>query len=157
MSNWQSNRVRTTRREGDMENREQEYADVLNVWWFVFGGWASVLFWFGFGGLFYITYIGRPVAKQLWVIGKYALAPFGKKVDTGGGFTMLGNVIWLFPLGVFLMMLYFMIGGLFAITIIGFPFAKKYCKIASMAFMPFGVEVKKYDPLEEGLGIREEY
>lgn len=157
MSNWQSNRVRTARREGDMENRTQKYADVLNVLWFVLGGWADGLLWYGLGGLFYLTYIGRPVAKQLFVIGKYAFAPFGKTVDTSGGFTMLGNVLWMFPLGVLLMLMHIIIGGFFSMTVIGIPFGNRYIKIAIMAFMPFGVEVKKYDSIAEGLGIREEY
>ncbi len=55
---------------------------------------------------------------------------------------LLGNIIWFIFIGLWEGLLYLFAGVIFCITIIGIPFGKQLFKMASLAFTPFGAEVK---------------
>ena len=78
---------------------------ILNILWFVFGGWLSGLLWLLSGVLLAITIIGLPWAFAAFRIAGFSLLPFGRQVlardahtgqeDLGtGALGFLMNVVW---------------------------------------------------------------
>lgn len=53
----------------------------------------------------------------------------------------LGNLLWLIFGGLLISFVYFVIGILLCITIIGIPFGLQVFKLAELTFLPFGKEV----------------
>lgn len=115
-----------------------------NIIWFVFGGLVSSLGWFVSGILWSITIIGLPVGKQCFKFAKLQLAPFGKEVVTvdDGASSFLLNIIWLLFFGWELALANLISAGILCITIVGIPFAVQSMKMAKVALMPFGKEVR---------------
>lgn len=54
----------------------------------------------------------------------------------------LGNILWIILGGLIVALLYWLIGLLFCITIIGIPFGMQLMKFGSFALWPFGRKVK---------------
>ena len=54
----------------------------------------------------------------------------------------LGNLIWILFGGIFTALYWFFAGILLSITIIGIPFGLQGFKLMTLAFCPFGAEVK---------------
>ena len=52
----------------------------MNVVWFIFGGFLTILGHLGLGVLLCITIIGIPFGKMHFRLAKLALAPFGSEV-----------------------------------------------------------------------------
>jgi uncharacterized membrane protein YccF (DUF307 family) len=52
------------------------------------------------------------------------------------------NVLWIFLGGIWIALSHLLIGLLFAITIIGIPFARQHFKLAGLALTPFGKVVR---------------
>uniref|UniRef100_UPI0023B85D5D YccF domain-containing protein n=2 Tax=Pseudomonadota TaxID=1224 RepID=UPI0023B85D5D len=53
---------------------------LLNILWFIFGGFATGLAWL-FGGLVLaVTIVGLPYAKAAWRVAGFAFWPFGKEI-----------------------------------------------------------------------------
>jgi len=114
-----------------------------NIIWFVFGGWLLWLSWFFIGILWCITIVGIPIGKQCFKLASVALWPFDKEVDLGGGApSFLLNILWLIFGGFALVMEHLILGALFCITIVGIPFGMQHFKLAKLALMPFGAEVR---------------
>lgn len=53
----------------------------------------------------------------------------------------LGNIIWLFVIGLWTSLGYFFVGLILCLTIIGIPFGKQCFKLAKLALIPFGANV----------------
>ncbi|MGN1400102.1 MAG: YccF domain-containing protein [Bacillus sp. (in: firmicutes)] len=115
-----------------------------NIIWFILGGFIQAIIWF-FEGLFWcVTIVGIPIGLQCFKMAKLQFAPFGKEVVTvdSGGVSCLLNVLWLFFGGVWLALANLFAALLFAVTIIGIPFAVQSMKMAQLSLMPFGKEVR---------------
>ncbi len=56
-------------------------ATVMNVIWFIFGGFLIFLTHIFFGLLLYITIIGIPFGNAHFKLAGLAVAPFGKEID----------------------------------------------------------------------------
>lgn len=56
---------------------------ILNIIWFIFGGWFALLNHILWGLLLCITLVGIPWGKQHFKMAGLALAPFGKNVNIG--------------------------------------------------------------------------
>ena len=54
----------------------------------------------------------------------------------------LGNIIWILCGGIWQALVWFLMGILWCITIIGIPIGRQCFKFASLAFAPFGKEVE---------------
>ena len=54
---------------------------------------------------------------------------------------LLGNICWLLLGGILVALIYYIVGLLMCITIIGIPFGKQFFKIAAVSFMPFGADI----------------
>ena len=55
----------------------------------------------------------------------------------------IGNILWFIFTGFFTGLMWFFLGLLWCITIIGIPFGKQAFKLARLAFWPFGTVVNK--------------
>jgi uncharacterized membrane protein YccF (DUF307 family) len=116
---------------------------LLNILWFIFGGFISGTLWLLFGLLWCITIVGIPIGVQCFKFAKLTYAPFGKDVKykwTIPSVTM--NIIWIILSGVPMAIFNFVLGTVQCITIIGIPLGLQYYKIAKLALAPFGTKVK---------------
>ncbi|KQZ18278.1 YccF domain-containing protein [Caulobacter sp. Root1472] len=122
---------------------------LLNILWFIFGGFISGCLWLLGGLLLAITIVGLPYAGAAWRIAGFAFWPFGKEIvprDLVTGREDLGTG----PLGCALNVIWFVLGGWYialahliaavaeAVTIIGIPFAIKDLQLAVVALAPIG-------------------
>ena len=114
-----------------------------NVLWFICGGFLSGLSWCLAGCLWCITIVGIPVGLQCFKIASLSFFPFGKEVVCGGGAgSFLLNLIWLIVSGLVLALEHALWGVLLCVTVIGIPFGLQQFKLAKLALMPFGAEVR---------------
>ena len=95
------------------------------------------------GALWCITIVGIPIGTQCFKFAKLAFFPFGKEVVYGGGVgSLLLNILWLIFSGVPLALQAVLNGALFCVTIVGIPFGMQCFKMAKLALMPFGSQVR---------------
>ena len=114
-----------------------------NVIWFIFGGFIAAITWLIAGILCCITIVGIPLGLQCFKFARLSCFPFGKEiVYSGGAVSLLANVIWVLVCGWILALEHFLFGLLFWVTIIGIPFGMQHFKLAKLAIMPFGAEVR---------------
>ena len=116
-----------------------------NLLWIIFGGFIIFLMYL-FGSLILmITIVGIPFGLQTLKLAVLSLLPFGKDVRqgerAGGCLYLLMNVIWLLFAGIEIAIVHAVLALLFAVTIIGIPFAAQHIKLAYMALVPFGNDI----------------
>ena len=116
-----------------------------NLLWIIFGGFIIFLMYL-FGSLvLMVTIIGIPFGVQTLKLAVLSLMPFGKEVKQGarasGCLYLLMNVIWLLFAGIEIAIVHVVLALLFAITIIGIPFASQHLKLAYLALVPFGNDI----------------
>ncbi len=116
-----------------------------NIVWIVFGGFITAIEYMLAGVALCLTIVGIPFGFQCFKLAFFELMPFGleaKKVEDGNGliYTLM-NIIWFFVGAIPLVLTYLFLGLLFAITIIGLPFAKQHFKLMSLSLTPFGREI----------------
>ena len=86
---------------------------------------------------------GIPVGLQCFKFASLSFFPFGKDVVYGGGtVSFVVNVIWLLVSGWVLALEHFFFGAVLCVTVIGIPFGLQHFKLAKLALMPFGAEVR---------------
>lgn len=125
---------------------------ILNILWFILGGWLSGLLWLLGGLVLAITIVGLPYTGAAWRIAGFAFWPFGKEIvsreivtgksDIGTGpLGFVLNIVW-FLLGGWYIALSHLVAAFFeAITIMGIPFAIKDLQLAGIALAPIGKTV----------------
>jgi len=122
---------------------------LLNILWIVFGGLWMAVGWIVAAVIMAITIIGLPWARAAFNIASYTLLPFGRKAvsraehlgthDIGTGpFGLLGNIVWLVLAGWWLALGHLLTAILWAVTIVGIPFAWAHFKLAGIALWPIG-------------------
>lgn len=122
---------------------------LLNILWFIFGGFISGCLWLLGGALLAITVVGLPYAGAAWRIAGFAFWPFGKEIvprelvtgreDLGtGGLGCVLNVIWFILGGWYIALSHLIAAAAEAVTIIGIPFAIKDLQLAIVAIAPIG-------------------
>jgi uncharacterized membrane protein YccF (DUF307 family) len=100
--------------------------------------------WCAVGAALCVTTIGIPFGVQCFKIAALQLAPFGRQVvNDGDGSTLgvIGNVLWVLLVGWILALAHVLMGVVFALTIIGIPFAVQSFKLAALSLAPFGKRV----------------
>ena len=118
-----------------------------NILWIVLGG-GIILFiqYLVAGVVLCLTIVGIPFGIQAFKLAFLALLPFGKSVggssSTSGLLSLVMNIIWLIVGGIGLVFTHAVFMVLTGITIIGIPFAKQHFKLAGLALMPFGREIR---------------
>ena len=118
-----------------------------NVLWIVLGGGIIIFLEYLIGGLILcLTIVGIPFGLQCFKLAFLGLVPFGKEVRSGEGTTgclaTIMNVIWILIGGIEIALTHLIFAVLCAITIIGLPFAKQHMKLAALALMPFGRQIR---------------
>lgn len=116
---------------------------VLNILWFVFGGWISGSLWILAGALLAITIIGLPWTPAVFRMASFSYWPFGRAAvhrDTGFGSALL-NILWIVLAGWWLALHHIVLAVGLAVTIIGIPFAWQHVKLAGLALTPVGMDV----------------
>jgi uncharacterized membrane protein YccF (DUF307 family) len=116
---------------------------LLNLLWFVFGGFISGTAWILAGALLAITIVGLPWTPAAFRMAGFSYWPFGKVVvdrDFGGASCLL-NVLWLLLAGWWLALHHLVLAAGLAVTIIGIPFAWQHVKLAGLALTPVGKAV----------------
>jgi uncharacterized membrane protein YccF (DUF307 family) len=122
---------------------------ILNILWFVFGGFASGLAWMIGAVVLALTIVGLPWSAAALRIGIFSFAPFGRQVVDrawvsgqpglgAGPFDLLLNVIWLVLAGWWIALAHLLVGAALFVTIIGIPFALQHFKLAVLALAPVG-------------------
>ncbi len=125
---------------------------ILNILWFIFGGFLAGLAWLFGGLLLAITIVGLPWAGAAWRIAAFSFAPFGRQVvdrpwvtgreDLGTGpLGFLLNVIWFVLAGWYIALGHLVIAVAQFVSIIGIPFALQHVKLALIALAPVGKTV----------------
>ncbi len=122
---------------------------LLNLLWIFLGGAEMAFGWLVAAVIMAITIIGIPWARAAFNIAVYTFLPFGSRAvrrdeltgesDVGTGpLGFIGNLIWLLLAGWWLALGHVVIALLFAVTIIGLPFAWAHLKLAGIALWPIG-------------------
>lgn len=122
---------------------------LLNILWFIFGGWLSGLLWLLGGLILALTIVGLPYTAAAWRIAGFAFWPFGKEIvsreivtgesDLGTGpLGFVLNIIWFLFAGWYIALSHVVAAFFEAITIIGLPFAFKDLQLAAIAMAPIG-------------------
>lgn len=117
-----------------------------NILWLILGGLLVAIYYWFIGLLICITIIGIPFGVQLFKIGSFALWPFGHEIQSGpndsGCLSILMNVIWILVGGIEIAVLHLGFGLICCITIVGIPFGIQHFKMALLALMPFGKQIR---------------
>lgn len=122
---------------------------LLNILWFICGGFISGCLWLLGGALLALTVVGLPYTGAAWRIAGFAFWPFGKEMvprelvtgreDLGtGGLGCVLNVIWFLLGGWYIALSHLIAAAAEAVTIIGIPFAIKDLQLAVAAIAPIG-------------------
>ena len=122
---------------------------LLNILWIVIGGAWMAFAWLIAAVIMAITIIGLPWARAAFNIAIYTLLPFGQKAvnrehvtgqhDIGTGpLGLIGNLIWLVLAGWWLALGHLVTAFVWAVTIVGLPFAWAHLKLAGIALWPIG-------------------
>jgi len=120
-----------------------------NILWFILGGVFMGLGWWLVGLLAFVSIIGIPWGRACFVIGQFALFPFGKEAvnredlsrqgDIGtGSLGLVGNIVWFVVAGVWLAIGHVISAAACFVTIIGIPFGIQHLKLAAIALAPIG-------------------
>ena len=113
---------------------------LLNILWFILGGWISGTLWLIAGVILAITVIGLPWTPAAFRIAGFSYWPFGRMVidrDDGLGAGCL-NILWLVLAGWWLALHHILLAVPLAISIIGIPFAWQHVKLAALSLTPVG-------------------
>ena len=124
---------------------------LLNILWFILGGWISMLAWALAGVLLAITIVGVPWTAAAFRLAGFSAAPFGRRVEPRYAGTTPGsrgclidtllNILWFVVAGWWLALHHLVLAvGLF-ITIIGIPFGLQHIKLAVLSIAPVGTRV----------------
>jgi uncharacterized membrane protein YccF (DUF307 family) len=118
---------------------------LLNILWFILGGFLISLAYILGGILLCLTIIGIPFGIQCFKLSILGMAPFGQEIretePPGGCIAVVMNVIWIILPGLELALILLFLAAFFAITIIGLPFAAQHLKMTRLAILPFGFRV----------------
>ena len=117
---------------------------ILNILWFILGGFI-IAFLYVLGAIVLcITIIGIPFGIQCFKLAALAVAPFGMEIrekdPPSGPLAIIMNIIWIILPGLELALIHLFLALVFAITIIGLPFAAQHLKMTRLALLPFGYE-----------------
>ena len=113
---------------------------ILNILWFIFGGFLSGTAWLLAGVIMAITIVGLPWTPAAFRLAGFSYWPFGKTItdrDTGPVSVLL-NLVWLIFAGWWLALQHLVLAAGLAVTIIGIPFAWQHVKLAILSLTPVG-------------------
>ena len=116
---------------------------LLNILWFILGGWISGTLWLLAAAVLAVTIVGIPFVPAAIRISCFSYAPFGKQTVGPGtrGASLLLNIVWIVLAGWWLALHHIVLAAALAVTIIGIPFAWQHLKLAAISLAPVGTQV----------------
>ena len=121
---------------------------VLNILWFICGGWLSGLLWLLGGAILALTVVGLPWTFAAWRIASYSFWPFGREVvwrethPVAGCLGLVLNGIWFVFAGWYIALSHLIVAVAEFVSIIGIPFALKDLELAKLALAPDGRTIR---------------
>jgi uncharacterized membrane protein YccF (DUF307 family) len=116
-----------------------------NLLWIILGGFLIFIFYLIGSIILMITIVGIPFGIQTLKMANLALFPFGREAvqtqRSGGCLHVIMNVIWILVAGIEIAITHLVLALLFAITIVGIPFAMQHLKMAYLGLVPFGMDI----------------
>jgi uncharacterized membrane protein YccF (DUF307 family) len=113
-----------------------------NLLWIVLGGFLITIEYLVSGIVLCLTIIGIPFGIQCFKLAILSLLPFGREIvsesTSSGCISTFFNILWIFIGGIWICVTHLTLAIIFAITIIGIPFAKQHVKLATLSLTPFG-------------------
>jgi uncharacterized membrane protein YccF (DUF307 family) len=126
---------------------------LLNIIWFVFGGFWLALGYALAGLLLCVLIVTIPLGVVSFRMARYALWPFGRAVvpkpGAGAGAAVL-NIVWIVLAGWWLALIHITTAVAQAITIIGIPLAIANLKMVPISLVPYGKQIVRTDELPPG-------
>ena len=117
-----------------------------NLIWITLGGLFMSLGYLFLGLCYCLTIIGIPVGVQLFKMASLSLCPFGRDVVDKNGqmdtMSILLNILWVVFGGIEMALSHVVLGLIFCVTIVGIPFGLQHFKLALLALLPFGKEIR---------------
>ena len=127
---------------------------ILNLIWFIFGGFFLALGYFLFGVLACLLIVTIPAGVASFRMAKFALWPFGRSVlqpvEGTGGLSTITNVIWFVVAGLWLALGHVTTAVSQAVTIIGIPLAIANLRMIPVTCFPFGRRIVSSDDIPYG-------
>lgn len=127
---------------------------ILNIIWFVCGGFLLAAGYFLFGLLACLFVVTIPAGVASFRMANFALWPFGRSVvqPVGGTGSMsaVSNVIWFVVAGVWLAAGHIATAAAQAVTIVGIPVALANLKMIPVTCFPFGRKIVDSDAIPHG-------
>lgn len=119
---------------------------ILNVLWFIFGGFVSGTAWVIAGIILALTIIGWPWVPAAFRLAGFSYWPFGRTVveRDGGAVGVVLNIVWLVFAGWWLALQHVVLAVGLAVTLIGIPFAWQHLKLAGLSLTPVGRDVVQH-------------
>ncbi len=116
---------------------------VGNIIWILLGGIWTAMGWLFVGLVLCISVVGIPLGLQCFKMASLTLTPFGKEIVYGGGApSLVANIFWVLLAGIPMALAYLVAGVLTCVTVVGIPFGLQSFKMAKLALMPFGAQVR---------------
>lgn len=126
---------------------------LLNIIWFVFGGFWLALGYALAGLVLCVLVVTFPLGVASFRMASYALWPFGRAVvekpGAGAGSAVL-NVVWIVLAGWWLALGHLLTAVAQAVTIIGIPLAVANLKMLPVSLVPYGKEIVPSGSLPPG-------
>ncbi|HPB71998.1 MAG TPA: YccF domain-containing protein [Phycicoccus sp.] len=126
---------------------------LLNLIWFLLGGFWLALGYAAAGLLFCILIVTFPLGVASFRMASYALWPFGRAVvdtpNSGAGSVLL-NIVWVVLAGWWLALGHLTTAVAQAVTIVGIPLAVANVKMIPISLLPFGKMIVPTDSLPAG-------
>lgn len=127
---------------------------ILNLIWFIFGGFFLALGYFLFGVLACLLIVTIPAGVASFRMAKFALWPFGRSViqpvEGTGGLSTITNVIWFVVAGLWLALGHVTTAVAQAVTIVGIPLAIANLRMIPVTCFPFGRRIVSSDDIPYG-------
>lgn len=119
---------------------------LMNLLWIFLGGGILLFLEYVVSGiLLCVTIIGIPFGFQCFKLAIFALAPFGSEATESsppsGCLSVIFNILWILLGGIWIAVTHLVLALVFAITLIGIPFALQHMKMAGLAIAPFGKKI----------------
>ena len=112
-----------------------------NILWFLLVGLVSWISWAILGVVLCVTIIGIPAGLQCFKIATLSAFPFGNDAEINFEEHPIMNILWVIFFGWEFAISYLLSALIFAITIIGIPFAAQCLKLAKLSLLPFGANI----------------
>ena len=126
---------------------------LLNIIWFVFGGFWLALGYALAGVVFCILILTIPLGVASFRMARYALWPFGRAVvpkEGAGAGAIVLNVVWILLAGWWLALVHLATAVVQAITIVGIPLAVANLKMVPISLVPYGKRIVRTAELPPG-------